>query len=404
VNALSSLASSSASIQYAPLPTAEADRAFRYASSLEKAGLTRTAHAAYHEAATLYQCFLDSTDFDHVTDVDQTSDVKRFMLYSCMKLAFFSNDALSDPKAALRLYREAASMEVQSAEAFDGIGTSIEACVGNLEEAVAAYRVAFDLRNESDSPSGTIAFHLGVALERLGMEEEAEVLMDRLRRSEASYACLVDSWGYVRWHTRRKDSKQLNLYMGTRNMLQLGIESAMDLVKEADGLVCEFGVASGRSTRMLQELLPLDCMLNGFDTFTGLPLPWQDLPAGSFSTDGAIPNIEGEVKFYSGLFRDTIPEFLRKIEKTETEEKFRPLAFANIDVLMYGSTLDILESMHSRVVPGTIITFGDYMCHSSWRQDEFRAWRECCKRFGWSYEYIGFSLATKQVIVRVTSA
>ena len=37
----------------------EADRSFRRGLTLEKAGMARAASAAYHEAATLYQCFLD---------------------------------------------------------------------------------------------------------------------------------------------------------------------------------------------------------------------------------------------------------------------------------------------------------------------------------------------------------
>ena len=71
---------------------------------------------------------------------------------------------------------------------------------------------------------------------------------------------------------------------------------------------------------------------------------------------------------------------------------------------LYSSTLDILESMHGRVRPGTILVFDEYICHPTWRHDEFRAWRECCKRMGWKYEYLAFSLSTKQAVVRVTDA
>jgi len=384
----------------------------------------------------LYQCFLDSTEFSHVTDLHKTGTagsgsgtstatatgtgtatgadsnavVRSFLAYSCVRLAFLSHDALSDPKAALRLYKEAAIIDTDnpSADAYDGIGTCIEACFGDLEEAVEAYKLALRIcrdrgldGGDGGGDDGNVRFHLGLALERLGRVEEAEEIMEDLRRSEAKDACLVDSWGYIRWHTRRIPNKEQNLYLGTRNMLQIGIDAAMDLVKNQNGLVCEFGVASGRSMRMMQELLPLETRLHGFDTFTGLPLAWNSLPAGSFSTNGNIPNIDGEIYFHRGLFRDSIPAFLNS---SEAEEGYQPLAFANIDALLYGSTLDILESVHARVVPGTIFVFADYCCHPTWRQDEFRAWRECCKRFGWQYEYLGFSLATKQCVVRVTSA
>jgi tetratricopeptide (TPR) repeat protein len=391
------------------LPTAEADRALRYAASLENAGMPRTAHALYHESATLYQCLLDSSEFSHVSELEQIHDsdsskkaqsskestLKSYLTYACMRLGYLSHDALSDPRAALRLYKEATTISSQPpAEAFDGLGICIESSGGSLKEAVASYKKSLAIQD-----NGMVWFHLAVALERLGEAEEAEEIMESLRRAEAKYACLVDSWGYVRFHTRRTPNEELNLYLGTRDMLKIGIEAAMDLVMNQNGLLCEFGVATGRSMRIIQEFLPLDTKLHGFDTFTGLPLPWNDLPVGSFSTNGNIPNVDGEVYFHRGLFRDSIPRFL----ESSTDE-FQPLAFVNIDVLMYSSTLDILEGMHSRVVAGTVFVFADYTSHPTWRQDEFRAWREACKRFGWRYEYLGFSLATKQAVVRVTSA
>ena len=267
--------------------------------------------------------------------------------------------------------------------------------------------------------------------------------METLRRGESDLSSLVDSWGYVRWHARRTDPSRLNLHRGTRAMLQIALDAAMPLLKHDDGLICEFGVASGRSIRMTQELLPLDTPIHGFDTFTGLPVAWGNEKAGSYSTGGAMPRMEqgDNVVFHKGLFRDTIPKFL------STVDKGRPLAYANIDCDLYGSTRDVLEAFHGRIRPGTVLVFDEYLCHPSWRQDEFRAWRECCvsllspsfrlflsllqypactdgssmtiflqslpppiflhvatqKRFGWQYEYLAFSLSTKQAVVRVTS-
>lgn len=234
--------------------------------------------------------------------------------------------------------------------------------------------------------------------QRLEEVEESEKIMETLRRGESNLSCLVDSWGYVRWHTRRTEKSKLNLHRGTRAMLQIALDAAQPLLVHDDGLVCEFGVASGRSLRMIQEMLPLGVPIHGFDTFTGLPVAWGNEPAGTYSTGGAIPKMEdGNVHFNKGLFRDTIPKFL------STVDKGRPLAFANIDCDLYGSTRDVLELFHGRIIPGTVLVFDEYLCHPSWRQDEFRAWRECCKRFGWQYEYLAFSLSTKQAVVRVTS-
>jgi Macrocin-O-methyltransferase (TylF) len=370
----------------------EADRAFRTGMMLEKNGQARAASAAFHEAATLFQCFLDcGEEFQHVSSLPR-EEIPAMLAYTSVRLAFLSHDALGDAKAAYRLYREAAKIDPNpSAVSFDGMGTALEASFGSLSEAVICYRQAHKMR-----PNNRVfLFHLAVALERLGEVEESEQLMETLRRSEMRDSCLVDSWGYVRWHTRKHNP--INLHRGTRDMLQIALDAAQPLLVK-NNLVCEFGVASGRSLRMTQELLPLDIEIHGFDTFTGLPQAWGNEPAGAYSTGGVVPDMEqGKVNFHKGLFKQTIPRFL------ESQPDEVVLAYANIDCYLYTSTLEILESMYDRVVPGTVLVFDEYLCHSTWRQDEFRAFRECCKRFGWHYEYLAFSLSTKQAVVRITS-
>jgi tetratricopeptide (TPR) repeat protein len=369
----------------------EADRAFRLGVLLEKNGQARKASASFHEAATLYQCFVDrKSEFGHVTCLPE-DDCTTILAYTCLRLAFLNLDALGDPKAAAKLYKESALIDpIPSAVSYTGLGNSIQAD-GSVEEAIPPYRSALQIQPADRN----VLFHLAVALERSGEEHEAEDIMEILRREESKYACMVDSWGYVRWHTRK--TEPLNLYRGTRSMLELALKAALPLVEQG-GLVCEFGVGSGRSMRFTQEILPLTTELHGFDTFTGLPQPWGNEPAGSYSTGGRVPVMDGKVQFHKGLFGETIAPFM----KERGPEAF--LAYANIDCDLYSSTLDILEAMHGRVVPGTIIVFDEYIGHPTWRQDEFRAWRETCKRFGWKYEYLAFSLTTNQAIVRITEA
>ena len=281
----------------------EADRAFRQGLQLEKSGQPRSATGAFSEAATLYQCFLElPKNFEHVTNLSQ-EDCLPLLSYSLVRLGFLNMNALGDPKAAVRLYTMASEIDPQpSSVAFEGIATALEASNGNgndmkhLEDAVVAYRRAFELSNK---PS--VAFAMAVALERLGETEEADKLLEQLNRCESPISCLVDSWGYVRWHTRKVPPNQLNLHRGTCDMLKLALDAAMPLIGQG-GLVCEFGVGSGRSLRMTQEILPLGVPIHGFDTFTGLPQAWGDEPAGAYSTGGAIPSMEGEVYFHKGAF------------------------------------------------------------------------------------------------------
>lgn len=387
----------------------EADRAFRRGHQLEKSGQARSAAGAFHEAATLFQCVLELPDsFGHVTQLD-ASLLPSVLSYTLVRLAFLTNEALGDAKAAIQLYTLATTMDpTPSATSFDGLGNALEAEGGNgdddnlqhLEQAVEAYQKAVDLSQYS-TPQAKTLFHMAVALERLGRTEESTPILDRLQRSEAPTSSLVDSWGYVRWHSRKIPQGQLNLHRGTRAMLQLALDAALPLIEQqrenkAYGMVCEFGVGSGRSLRMTQEILPLDISIHGFDTFTGLPQAWGDEPAGSYSTGGMVPVMEGDVLFHKGLFSETLPSFFQELP----EDAF--VAYANIDCDLYTSTMDILENLHGRIVQGSILVFDEYIGHATWRQDEFRAWRESCKRYGWKYEYLGFSLATKQAIVRVT--
>jgi hypothetical protein len=352
----------------------EADRAFRQGIHLEKSGQSRAANSAFHEAATLFQCYLEEDAFGHVTNLDKP-DCLTILTYNLVRLAFLNHDALSDPEAAINLYQMAIDMDPvnPSAVSFMGLGESLEAAGGNgkdlthLERGAEAYRGALKLNNNS----ANTRFALSVVLERMGKTEEADELMTTLQRQEAPISCLVDSWGYVRWHTRKTLPESLHLHLGTRDMLRLALDKAMPLIRQqrhnkAHGMVCEFGVGSGRSLRMIQEILPLDIHIHGFDTFTGLPHAWGDEPIGTYSTGGVMPNIEGNVFIHNGLFGDTLAPFLEDIG----DDAF--LACANIDCDLYSSTLDILEAMHGRIVEGTILIFDEYICHPSWRQDEFR--------------------------------
>lgn len=354
----------------------------------------------------MFQCYLEMPEsLRHFTSLEDT-DCRIALAYTLVRLAFLNVEALSDPNAAIRLYKLAIEVDpVPSSVSYEGLGNAIQASGGNgvdlrhLTEAVSAYRKAI-----MGNRKASTLLYMAVALERLGETEESERILESLQRSEAPVSCFVDSWGYVRWHMRKSVPSLLNLHRGTRDMIKIAIDAAMPLIdnqrqNRAHGLCLEFGVGSGKSLRMTQEMLPLDIELHGFDTFTGLPTAWGEEPAGSYSTGGVIPAMDGKVYFHKGLFCDTILPFFDDYLGNDANDAY--VAYANIDCDLYTSTVDILESLHGKIVPGTIIVFDEYIMHPTWRQDEFRAWRESCKRFGWSYEYLGFSLSTKQAIVRV---
>jgi len=82
----------------------EADRAFRRGTQLDKSGQPRLASDAFHEAATLFQCFLELPEnFGHVTNLSR-EDCEAVLAYTLVRLGFISSEALSDANAAVRLY------------------------------------------------------------------------------------------------------------------------------------------------------------------------------------------------------------------------------------------------------------------------------------------------------------
>jgi tetratricopeptide (TPR) repeat protein len=437
----------------------EADRCFRQGMALVRLGQDRAASAAFHEAATLYQCYLDTvvtasstsgksssslprdeivSEFAHVTALT-VEECRSILAYTCAVLGDLNWDALGDPRAAVRLYQYASQIDpVPSSHTFDMLGQCFEASgstmpipqqqessktandavsiastqtpdavsstpKSHLDLAIQSYRKAMALQPGNRN----VLFHLAVALERTGNhDKEAAEILERLRRDEVAYACLVDSWGYVRWHTRR--TRPLALYRGSREMLELALAHAQPRV-QAGGIVAIFGVGTARSVRMTKEILPLRQTLHGFDVFDTAssdsrgrskpPLAWSATTAGASA--GALPQNLGEgseaIQFHVGWFHETIRPFWQ----SQGPRAF--LAYANINCARYSATLDVLEALHGRIGPGTVLVFEEYLGFPTWRFDEFRAWRECCKRFGWKYEYLAFSLRTRQAVVRITA-
>merc|ERR1712224_503115 len=101
----------------------------------------------------------------------------------------------------------------------------------------------------------------------------------------------------------------------------------------------------------------------GFDTFFGLPEAWGNESVGMYSTQGAMPaDMPENVHMHKGLFRDTLPRFL--------DAHPGPVRFMNVDCDLYSSTKDIFDHLFTRIAPGTIIRFDEYVMHPRWQLDE----------------------------------
>jgi hypothetical protein len=135
----------------------------------------------------------------------------------------------------------------------------------------------------------------------------------------------------------------------------------------AHGLLLEFGVFSGQSIRHLAACFP-DRTIFGFDSFEGLPEPWNGFRPGLFNVNGQVPSVPENVILIKGWFNQTLPLFLSTHPG--------PVAFLHIDSDLYSSCCCVLEALSDRIQEGTIIVFDELINYPGWERGEFQALQE----------------------------
>jgi len=145
-----------------------------------------------------------------------------------------------------------------------------------------------------------------------------------------------------------------------------------------DGLVLEFGVASGSTLRVWSNALtPREVW--GFDTFTGLPMDWGTAhKKGDFGNRGLVPDgLPPGCACVVGLFEETLQPFL--------EVHWQHAAFVHFDCDLYESADFVLRALEKRFVPGTVLAFDEFIDYrdshdlsdaSHWRNGEYKAFCE----------------------------
>jgi len=134
------------------------------------------------------------------------------------------------------------------------------------------------------------------------------------------------------------------------------LQYALSMLSPDLNHVLEFGVYKGTSIGIMRQLLPSQKQIFGFDSFEGLPEDWCDAsgsviaPKKRFDTGKNIPDIKG-VKFYDGWFNETIPQYIPEA---------KPIALLHVDCDLYSSTKEVLYSLNSYIVAGTIIVFDEW--------------------------------------------
>lgn len=310
-------------------------------------------------------------------------------------------------------YRKALDVDPNYAEALNNLGCALQD-QGRRHEAMPCYRKALriapdllgvalnlhsaifddrDLKPAADILESAlkiepenylIRFYLGVIREEQGDVDQARVLLDPLHNSTcAKVRPLLQGWDYIK--SRR--TPETRLFGDTFETLAYAL-SATDI----DGLTLEFGVNFGTTIRYIGRLT--DGPVHGFDSFEGLPESWKHEAAGRYSTGGILPDTPDNVTLHKGWFKDTLPPFLKG--------HAGPVCFVHVDCDIYSSTKTVFDNIGTRLVPGSVIVFDEYITNPDWQEDEFKAFQEAVHSFELGYEYLAFSLGSKQAAVRIT--
>ena len=161
------------------------------------------------------------------------------------------------------------------------------------------------------------------------------------------------------------------------------------------GTVLEFGTNNGGSLLYLYNHLPDTMKLYGFDSFEGIPEPWDSLPKGAIKGFGyprelwvdhayLLPQIEAEVKatgvipqppqdnilIYKGLFAHTLPQLL----KSGLPQDIRLIHF---DADIYMGTRPVLDTICGQIGYRYYILFDELYSVNH----EFKAWMEFVELF-----------------------
>jgi len=130
----------------------------------------------------------------------------------------------------------------------------------------------------------------------------------------------------------------------------------------------EFGVGRGASARILADALPPEGRLWLFDSWEGLPAPWDRgdrvVEAGRFRC--AVPAFpDPRVTIVKGLFAETLPYAFSG-----------PVGLVHIDVDLYQSAVEVLAALTSHLADRAVLIFDEVWGYPAWRHDEYRALQE----------------------------
>ena len=170
-----------------------------------------------------------------------------------------------------------------------------------------------------------------------------------LGKKEDSYDILTFANIHAAFESAKYYSEKMNKVTNFESDLAL-LSHAMN-IRTVNGLILEFGVASGRTINHISSLTTE--IIYGFDIFSGLPETWRTgFEAGVFLRED-LPKVNSNVKLVEGLFENTLDAFL--------ELHSEPISLLHVDCDLYSATKTIFDKLENLFVSGTVIIFDEYL-------------------------------------------
>lgn len=133
-----------------------------------------------------------------------------------------------------------------------------------------------------------------------------------------------------------------------------------------DGAYCEFGVYSGTSINTFADRRP-DVIIDGFDSFEGLPEDWSGNAVLDFNRGGTPPPVRNNVRLHIGWFNNTLPDYANTVDD---------VAFLHVDCDIYSSTMTIFQHLGPKLHKGSVIVFDEYLVFPGFKLHERKAFHE----------------------------
>lgn len=134
--------------------------------------------------------------------------------------------------------------------------------------------------------------------------------------------------------------------------------------------VFEFGVGHGVSIKHIASKANPNWKIYGFDWWNGNPEPWRPGYGTNAFATGGPPDVPKNVKLVTGLYKDSLPEFLKE------NDDITHIDLLHIDCDLYSSTKDVLDNIGDLIGHNTLIVFDEFVNYPGWELHEYKAFTE----------------------------